>query len=76
MEHNKDTEDKLRILLKKLRSDIALQKNVSNIQRVIHELRIYQVEQELKGIEFQQTRRQLTETSITPPPNCLARNVS
>lgn len=61
MEHKKETEDKLRKLLKKLRTDIAAQKHLSAIQRILHELRIYQVEQELKSLEFQETRRQLTE---------------
>ena len=60
MDYKKETEDKLRKLLKKLRADIIAQKNVSNIQRVINELRIYQVEQELKNLEFQETRKQLT----------------
>ena len=61
MEHKKDNEDKLRKLLKKLRGDLLTQKNVSNLQRVIHELRIHQVEQELKNLEFHETRRQLIE---------------
>jgi diguanylate cyclase (GGDEF)-like protein/PAS domain S-box-containing protein len=61
MEHKKETEDKLRKLLKKLRTDIASQKHFSVIQRILHELRIYQVEQELKSLEFEETRRQLTE---------------
>lgn len=61
MDYKKDTEQKLRTLLKKLRTDFSSQKNVSNIQRIIHELRIYQVEQEIRNLEHHDTRRQLTE---------------
>ena len=62
MEYKKETEAKLRKLLSKLRADYQSLKNASNIQRVIHELRIYHIEQEIKNLEYREARNQLTET--------------
>ena len=61
MDQKKQTEEKLRKLLERLRNELAAQKNISNIQRIILELRIYQVEQEIRNLEFSDTQRQLTE---------------
>ena len=60
MDNKIEAESKLRKLLKKLRADFASQKDITRVQRIIYELKIYQVEQELKSLEYIDVQKQLT----------------
>ncbi len=61
MEIRNKTEEKLKKLLKKLRAALSSQQNANAIQRIIQELRIYQIEQEVRNLELGDARRQLAE---------------
>lgn len=60
-EFKQQIESELRNLLKELRADFESQKDVSVMQRVMYGLEVHQIEQELKSLEFEDTKRQLEE---------------